>query len=137
MTAESDGFAVAELARAEIPEWISPTGYREGLALAILDSIWSIGVRYDGIVVPVLGRYREWRREQGADPAVDGAVELREAIRSAGGPEAFASDVVRNRNRTSTRNGILKADAVARCVEGLIDAGIATAGGLRSTTLQV
>lgn len=39
------------------PEITAPDGYPTSLALCTLDSLWSMGVRYSG-VVNVLDRYR-------------------------------------------------------------------------------
>lgn len=102
-------------------EWTAATTY-DSLAQAIIDSVWSIGVRYGG-VLNVLERYRALRHAEGRDPAKDTPEDLLEFIESLGGPEAFA-DAVRNRQRTSSRSGILKADAVLRQARMLAQEGI-------------
>jgi hypothetical protein len=79
-------------------------------AMAVIDSVWSIGVRYQG-VLNVLERYRRLRAASGADPAGDTPAALVSLIEGLGGPEAFA-DAVQNRQRTSSTSGILKAEAV-------------------------
>jgi hypothetical protein len=111
-------------------EWLEPEGYPDSLGLCVLDSIWSIGVRYGG-VQSVVARYRELRGVEGGDPNRDSAADLREAIASVGGPEAFA-DALKNRQLTSTRNGILKAEAVDQACAALLSVGIATTDELRS-----
>jgi hypothetical protein len=76
-------------------------------------------------VVRVLDRYRELRRESGADPNTDSAGDLLKTIEKLGGAEAFA-DRLNNRQRTSTRNGALKAEAIERAATILVDRGIET-----------
>ena len=111
-------------------EWLEPEGYPDSLGLCVLDSIWSIGVRYGG-VQKVVTQYRALRRGSGGDPSLDSAADLRKAIARAGGPERFA-DALNNRQLTSTRSGILKADAVDQACSALMDVGVITADELRS-----
>ena len=92
-------------------------------ALCVLDSVWSIGVRYQG-VLNVLDRYRALRAAHGADAERDTPAELAAVIVELGGPEAFA-EAVSNRQRTSARSGILKAEAVLRQAQMLTEEGIA------------
>jgi hypothetical protein len=61
----------------------------------------------------------------GDDPEADGPADVRRFIESCGGPERLA-DRMGNRQRTSTRNGILKAEAVLREAAILEDESIAT-----------
>jgi hypothetical protein len=103
--------------------WEAAVDY-DSLALAIIDSVWSIGVRYVG-VLNVLDRYRRLRREKGADAERDTPAHLVDCIQQVGGPIAFA-DAVANRQRTSSRNGILKAEAVCRQAANVRDAGAET-----------
>lgn len=107
-----------------------PAGYDE-LGLAVLDAIYSISVRY-GSVEAVLQRYRKHRRQEGQEPAHDTAADLVAAIEAAGGPEAFALDVVCNKGRTSTRNGILKAEAVYQAAQVLVKHDVGEAAELRA-----
>lgn len=102
-------------------EWAAATTYNS-IALAVIDSVWSIGVRYGG-VLNVLERYRTLRRAQGFDPDKDGPLDLVECIEALGGSEAFA-EAVKNRQRTSSRSGILKADAVLNQAKLLVEEGI-------------
>ena len=106
---------------------MSPAGYPESLALCILDSVWSLGVNYDTHVLPVLNRYRDLRSHAGS---ADTASDLAAAIDSCGGPEGFAA-AVGNRQRTSTRGGVLKAEAVFRAAHLMIESGIETPTELR------
>lgn len=108
----------------------APCGY-DGLALAVIDAIWSIGVNYSG-VENVLRSYRDWVcREHGASAEQRTAGDLLEDYRQVGGPEAFAKDVARNRQRTSTRGGVLKAEAVRDACEAFVGKGVLTTADLR------
>jgi len=111
----------------ESPYW---PGY-DGLALALIDAIWSMGVYY-GSVDHVVDNYRAWvaatydtsaHERTGAELMVD--------IAAVGGPDRFAESVVRNRQRTSSSGGILKAVAVERAARALADEGITTTADLR------
>ncbi|MDA0185111.1 hypothetical protein OJ997_32705 [Solirubrobacter phytolaccae] len=97
------------------------SGVQENLALAVIDAVWSIGVRAGG-VANVLARHRAL--VETTTPA-----ELAAFIDGLGGPEAYA-DAVKNRQRTSTTNGILKAEAVHREAVILAEAGVVDVSGL-------
>jgi len=113
--------------------WKSPAGYPESLALCLLDSMWSLGSNYDRHVVPVLNRYRALR---GSDVANDAASDLVAAVEGCGGPDGFAGEM-RNRQLTSTRGGVLKAEAVYRAAKLMAQAGIETPSQLRSDADRV
>ncbi len=104
--------------------WSTPGGHAS-VGLALIDAVWSIGVRYQS-VDNVIARYREGRRAAGDDPEADRPADVRAFIEACGGAEAFA-ELVRNRQRTSTRNGILKAEAVLLEARILEDEGVAVA----------
>jgi hypothetical protein len=108
-------------------EWLAATTY-DSVALAIIDSVWSIGVRYTG-VLNVLARYRQLRRTEGGDPERDRPRDLVACIETFGGPEAFA-EAMNNRQRTSARSGILKAEAVLRQARMLTSEGIDAPGDI-------
>jgi hypothetical protein len=93
------------------------------LTLAVIDAVWSIGVRAGG-VANVLARYEALRGDATHTPA-----ELAAFIEMLGGPEAFA-EAVQNRQRTSTRNGILKAEAVFLEARMLGEGGVVDVTGL-------
>jgi hypothetical protein len=92
-------------------DWSAPDGY-DSVGLAIIDAVWSIGVRYQS-VENVIARYRAERLAGGGDPDADRPEDVRRFVEACGGSEAFAARMG-NRQRTSTRNGILKAEAVLR-----------------------
>ncbi|MEU5566146.1 hypothetical protein [Micromonospora musae] len=114
------------------PTWRPmPPGYPDSLALAVIDGIWSMGVRYKA-VENVVGRYRRHRREAGGDPNRDGVRELVQHYEQVGGPERFAEQVD-NRQRVSTHPGaVLKAEAVYRAGLSLQAVGIETCEQLRT-----
>ena len=123
---------LAQIALLGDPErWETATTYAS-LALGLMDAVWSIGVRYTG-VLNVLHRYRAARRGAGADPDRDTPADLIAFIGSCGGPDTFAA-AVNNRQRTSSRNGILKADAILRVAQVLVDADIQTPDALAAAT---
>lgn len=80
-------------------------GY-DNLLLCIIDAIYSINARYESTEA-VVNRFKAY---YGGSPPED----IREliALYDRYSPEYLASDVYCNRQRTSTRNGILKADAI-------------------------
>lgn len=104
-------------------DWAAAPTYNS-VALATIDSIWSIGVRYGG-VLNVLERYRTLRRAQGRDPETDTPADLVRFIESLGGAEAFG-DAVKNRQRTLSKNGILKAEAVLQQTRMLAVEGVSS-----------
>lgn len=110
--------------------WYVPKGYTS-TALAILDSIYSTGNRYSG-VVNLLSRYSALREEAGADATKDDAMDLADAILQCGGPEAFAQ-ATRNRWRTSSRTSApRKAEAALRAAELLVDLDMPTRDNVRA-----
>ncbi|WP_409429289.1 hypothetical protein [Mycobacterium sp. SMC-11] len=110
----------------------APQGYRDGLALCIVDSIQSTGVKYSS-VEKVVDRYRDYRRTQGGDPKRDGVPELLATFEELGGPDCWAKEIG-NRNRTSTRGGVLKAEAIRYAAQALATEGVETTGALRDAT---
>lgn len=108
----------------------APSGYRDGLALCIVDSVQSTGVTYSS-VERVVDRYRAYRRRgRSGDPNSDGVPELLATFEELGGPDGWASQIG-NRNRTSTRNGVLKAEAIRDAAQTLAAEGIKTTAALR------
>ncbi len=131
--------ALGAYARAIFPAgtvWKTPDGYPGSLGLCILDSIWSIGINYDHHVVPVLDRYRKLATASGRDPSGDSPCDLAATIARAGGPESFA-EAVKSRHRTSSVNGILKAEAVDRAARLLCTSGIITTTDLAAREADV
>lgn len=109
--------------------WATPDGYPGSLALCIVDSVYSIGVNYAG-VENVVRRYRSYRIAQGGNGDADGALELMGSFEHLGGPEGWAQRIG-NKQRTSTRSGILKADAVLQEAHVLAERGVWSVRDLR------
>ena len=103
---------------------------QQDLSLALIDAVWGIGVRAGG-VANVIARYRALRTDADGTPA-----DLARWIESIGGPEAFAA-AVKNRQRTSTTNGILKAEAVHREAVLLAGAGVTDVSGLTEAVREL
>ena len=83
------------------------------LPLCVIDAVWSIGVRYGG-VKNVVARYSaHYALEHDENRHEHSVAELTLAMEEKG-VAWFAEEVFRNAQRTSTRGGILKAEAVYR-----------------------
>ena len=95
------------------------------LSLCVIDAVYSIGVRYaqvEAVVERYCARYRVEAETCGGQlplPRDQDAISALAARIDATGPERFAAEVLLNKGRTSTRNGILKAVAVRRFCAGL------------------
>jgi hypothetical protein len=107
----------------------APDGYRDGLALCVVDSVQSTGVTYSS-VENVVARYRAYRRAQGGDPNADGVPELLATFEELGGPDGWANKIG-NSNRTSTRGGVLKSEAIRDAARVLEARGIGTTAAIR------
>jgi hypothetical protein len=101
--------------------WETASGY-DAVGLAVIDAVWSIGVRYQS-VENVMARYRAARLAGGGDPEADRPGDVRRFIEACGGADAFAARMG-NRQRTSTTNGVLKAEAVLHEARILEDEGV-------------
>lgn len=108
------------------------------LSLCVLDAVFSIGARYSGVtkvcyryarhakLTDILRPHRDAATVIGTDKEqpLDEFVAHMRAV----GPTRFASEVVLNRGRTSTRNGILKAEAAQLYAEILVTHQVRTLG---------
>ena len=107
----------------------APGGYRDGLALCVVDSVQSTGVRYSS-VEKVIARYRAHRRGQGGDPNRDGVPQLLATFEELGCPDGWSQEIG-NGNRTSTHAGApLKATAIRDAAQSLADERIETTASL-------
>jgi hypothetical protein len=101
------------------------------LSLCVIDAVFSIGVKYEGVGA-VVRRYCEYfglvqyRPDQLAVPAKASQEALSGLVRHFEdlGLERMTSEVFANRQRTSTKNGILKAEAVWKFANTLRSHGI-------------
>ena len=105
--------------------WETPGSY-DSVGLAVIAAVWSIGVRYQS-VDNVIARYRAERLAGGDDPEADRPGDVRRFIEACGGAEEFARRMG-NRQRTSTTNGILKAEAVLHEARILEEEGVERGG---------
>jgi hypothetical protein len=115
-------------------DWIAPDGYPTSMALCVIDAVFSINANYQG-VLNVVKRYRRYRRNQRGDADSDGVIELLGTFEHLGGAEAWA-DEVDNHWRTSTRSGILKAEAVLREAHKLADCNAWTVAAFHDAALD-
>jgi hypothetical protein len=106
----------------------------------VLDATFSINAAYDLTVAPLVHRYADWaglsrvllRREELSGLVSPRTFRLGERLSafldSHGGrtEEEFAVEVLRNRGRTSTRNGILKSAAASRIARTLVEEKVDT-----------
>ena len=94
------------------------------LSLCVIDAVWSLNVRYEA-VRRVVERYRAFAgltddMDKGAAQPLRELTTAMERISF----DAFATDIFANRQRTSARSGILKAEAVYRFAAALREAGV-------------
>lgn len=108
---------------------LSPEYYYASLPLCVIDAVYSIGVTYTSTRNTVIRfcERQDWTRtlELGAtrkrgEHTIGEFLELFAGLM----PDQIADDLFGNRQRTSARSGILKAEAVQRFVEALREVGI-------------
>lgn len=105
--------------------------FYQSLPLCVIDAVYSIGVKYEG-VRNVVKRYcecfglQEIRRPKDRIPAQSEQESLSALVEKMGdlGIEKWTKDIFQNRQRTSTRNGILKCEAVLRFASALCNEGV-------------
>lgn len=108
--------------------------FYHSLSFCVIDAVFSIGVRYGG-VVNVVRRYAAhyglelYRRgpeypEPASQDTLEELVERMEGL----SVDTFMDEVFQNRQRTSTRSGIRKAEAVLRFAKCLLSAGVSSFG---------
>lgn len=112
--------------------------------LCAIDAVFSIGVRYESTertVTDFCSRYRWQRDGRGRTPerTISDLLQILEPYENRW--EQMADSVFRNRQRTSTRSGILKAEATYRFAETLQQFGVETftdvlTSGLRNDLRQ-
>ncbi|WP_328354127.1 hypothetical protein OG976_22950 [Mycobacterium sp. NBC_00419] len=113
----------------------APAGYRDSLALCVVDSVQSTGVTYSS-VESVITRYRAYRREQSGDPNTDGVPELLTTFDELIGAGGWALRIG-NRNRTSTHAGApLKSAAIRAAALALAAEEVDSAASLRKAALD-
>lgn len=129
--------AILNLENAEL----SPSYYYDSLPQCAIDAVFSIGVKYTSTTNVVksycayygLRVHNESRDEDGDKHTVS---QLIDHITSTG-VEKSADVIFQNHQRTSTRNGILKADAVLRFAKVLQKYGVETLADMSSKGLPL
>ena len=99
------------------------------LPLCVIDAVFSIGVRYESTertVTDFCARYRWQRDGRGRENEHATSDFLGILLHYENRWEDMAKDVFRNRQRTSTRSGILKAEATFRFAKALQHFGLET-----------
>jgi hypothetical protein len=130
---QSEIFAIAEYARKVLPlssAKLSEEYFYQSLPLCIIDTVFSIGVKYDSTREVVI-RYCKHTSQSRIHAGIDFPPQNeQESISSfCARPEqsdlnSMARCVYQNRQRTSTRNGILKAEAVLKFARVLQTFGV-------------
>ncbi|MFI5494875.1 hypothetical protein [Actinoplanes sp. NPDC051859] len=103
------------------------SGRWASLSYCILDAVWSIGARYDAVVVPLVRRISELAGDTTplippGSPPPDDPMRLERFL--ARYPDTMALQAITNAQRTSTRAGIAKADAALRFARVFAEQGI-------------
>lgn len=121
---------------------VLPDEYRyASLPLCVIDAVFSIGVRYGTTAATVarLSRAAGWPRvapsREGRGPGSHRLSDLL-ALHEGLTPEESADLLYGNRQRTSSRSGILKAEAVRLFAQALVQAGIETFADLTTASLE-
>ncbi len=99
------------------------------LPLCVIDAVFSIGVTYTSTrnTVTRFCKQQSWSMSLGSDMArVKGEHSISEFLALVEGhsPEQLATNLFGNHQRTSSRSGILKAEAVQQFATALMEAGI-------------
>jgi len=130
---EWNGLAEACMNQLPLNQLLSDEYFYAHLACCVLDAVFSIGVKYSSTrQVPIrychhfgLNRLRSYGDSLPEAHLQEKLFVLIERIQ-AQGPEHFAYEIVKNRQRTSSRNGILKSEAVLLFAQTLTSHGIQT-----------
>lgn len=113
-------------------QWIEPEGYRNSIALCVIDSIYSTGSHYTS-VIKVIAKYCAYRRAQGGEPTTDTADDLLRTFDELGDSVAWAQ-MVNNVKPAHTGTGaLLKAEVIYQAAQMLTNLGNSTTEQLAST----
>lgn len=118
-----------------------PSSYWASMPLCIIDSVWSIRSNYEKTVCPLVRRFAKsntpcWDGADHSTPPWDGSPTVRDLVETIEGRlqnGAAYEALFANRQRTSSRSGILKAEAVHRFASALLTSGINQPGDLRDS----
>lgn len=127
--AELDRAAVAMLVDAVVALNPQPRERRwVSLSFAITDAVWSISADYDAVVVPLVRKKlaAKFGVDQPTMPAMDPIGDDPLPLTSLTELSVEELTALTNRQRTSTRGGVLKSDAVLRYARIFTDHGVTT-----------
>jgi hypothetical protein len=116
--------------------------YWTSLPLSVIDSVWSLGSKHESQVVPLITRFchshtPHWAGTTASKPTSDVKPTLREFVDIIGHRLRTGHSyetLFGNRQRTSSRNGILKAEAVHEFALSLLASGINNFSDLRDSS---
>jgi hypothetical protein len=132
MALDSDAMTVAVYAERVLPlaASLGDEYYYQGLPLCVIDAVFSIGVRYSG-TRQLVARYCEYTQQRRLRVGKDlPPTAEQEAVTTfcdrpeQADPSRMAERAYGNRQRTSTKNGILKAEAAIRFAGALRSHGV-------------
>ena len=118
---------------------LSDEYYYDSLPQCIIDAVYSIGVDYAGTRKTIIRYCDNKNIKRISDPLgvpsdIHTVNQLLSNITLHDNGDFGASSLFENRRRTSTRNGILKSEAVCRFATILANNGIQTLGDIRAAT---
>lgn len=133
VTLVDDVDLICKRIESEIPDLnkidLSPSFYYKSLPLCVIDSVFSIQSKYDPTVLNVVQRWcdkqqPQWQKWMRDDQI--GEYKINDFLRIVDGHsyEDLAINFFKNKGRTSSRSGILKAEAVVRFCNALSINGI-------------
>ncbi|MGV9709964.1 heme peroxidase [Gordonia sp. NPDC003424] len=115
--------------------WPAPDGYRESLALCVIDAIYSMGAHFESSA-SVVDRYVDYRRQAGADVYADGLQELLLTFEQLGGEENWADTIGIRRMTANGAGPAIRAQAVHRVAQEFVARNVSTTDDLRLAILH-
>lgn len=107
------------------------TGFYQSLPLCVVDSVFSIGVRYESVKNAIRSccdylQIKPFREEKDQYPPQSDQLSIQSFLKTLAkfSDEQAADIVFKNRHRTSSRGGILKSEAVQRFASILLNNGV-------------
>ncbi|HEX3614022.1 MAG TPA: hypothetical protein VHU88_20205 [Sporichthyaceae bacterium] len=107
-----------------------------GLAVHVLDALWSADDLGKGESDAVVELYRELREQDWGDADTDGIAELTAQIEALGGPAGWANLIRKRLPGASTRVEVLRATAVVEACELLIGADLHSPADFRAANAE-
>ena len=142
MSVRPDAILVSESLIALISErgvHLPPEYHYSSLVFCVTDAVFSIGVRYESVqrVVRNLARFLDLSQVYRSSDEIELTLSDFMGAMSSWTADSMAQNVFSNKCRTSTRNGILKAEAVLKFSEALIESGIDSFADLTPSRLEM